>query len=374
MPFLKYLRVSITIVFLSLIFFLFFDFLFGKLLLEKTNLLTNNQIFKEKRIRVVHPIYHHTLASNINFKSKWGQDEFFLCTNADGFRIDCKNQNQENQIYDIAIIGDSFVEGLGINYEKTLSGILEKELNKKIINLGVSSYSTSIYLEKIKFHLENGLKFHHLILFPDISDLHDETNLYINSNGRILDKKLDKRLEYFTKLYFPLSNSIIFLLKNLSSNKIDQTFSHKIIRSNNPSYSLYHNTKVEWVLNQSNNLNNYDLPKDQAIKNMLRLTDELVDFLKKKNIKLSVVVYPWPQVILNNTKENIYLETWKNFCKNNCHNFIDSNQIFLNEANKIGKIETVKKYYIYSNIWWDVHFNEAGQKIIANNILNKFKF
>ncbi len=282
MPFLKYLRVSITIVFLSLIFFLFFDFLFGKLLLEKTNLLTNNQIFQEKRIRVVHPIYHHTLASNINFKSKWGQDEFFLCTNANGFRVDCKNQKNENQIYDIAIIGDSFVEGLGINYEKTLSGILEKELNKKIINLGVSSYSTSIYLEKIKFHLDRGLKFHHLILFPDISDLHDETNLYINSNGRILDKKLDKRLEYFTKLYFPLSNNSIFLLRNLSSNKIDQSISNKIVRSNNPSYSLYHNTKVEWVLNQSNNLNNYDLPKDQAIKNMLKITDELVDFLKKK--------------------------------------------------------------------------------------------
>jgi len=374
LPFLKYIKAYITIFFLSLIFFLFFDFLFGKLLLEKTNLLNNNQIFQEKKIRVVHPIYHHTLASNINFKSKWGQDEFFLCTNTNGFRIDCKNLKNENQIYDIAIIGDSFIEGLGINYEKTLSGILEKELNKKIINLGVSSYSTSIYLEKIKFHLDRGLKFHHLILFPDISDLHDETNLYINSNGRILDKKLDKRLEYFTKLYFPLSNRIIYLLRNLSFNKIDQSISDKIVRSNNPSYSLYHNTKVEWVLNQNNNLNNYDLPKDQAIKNMLKITDELVDFLKKKNIKLSVVVYPWPQVILNEIEENIYLKTWKNFCENKCYNFIDSNKIFLNEAKNIGKIETVKKYYIYSNIWWDVHFNIQGQKLVSDNILKQFKF
>ncbi len=44
------------------------------------------------------------------------------------------------------------------------------------------------------------------------------------------------------------------------------------------------------------------------------------------------------------------------------------------KANKIGKIETVKKYYIYSNIWWDVHFNILGQKLISDYILKQFKF
>ena len=47
-----------------------------------------------------------------------------------------------------------------------------------MLNAGVSSYSPSIYYYKTKFFIEQGLKFSHLIVFIDISDIEDESNVY----------------------------------------------------------------------------------------------------------------------------------------------------------------------------------------------------
>ena len=49
---------------------------------------------------------------------------------------------------------------------------------QKIANLAVSSYSTSIYLTKIKKLLKDGYNFKEIIIFIDLSDLTDDTLCY----------------------------------------------------------------------------------------------------------------------------------------------------------------------------------------------------
>jgi hypothetical protein len=68
---------------------------------------------------------------------------------------------------------------VGINYENSFVGIIEKELeSKKIANLAISSYSPSIYYAKINYLLSNGFEFKEIIVFLDISDIRDDTICY----------------------------------------------------------------------------------------------------------------------------------------------------------------------------------------------------
>ena len=69
-------------------------------------------------------------------------------------------------------MGDSFTEGIRLNYEDTFVGLIEKELNKKnieVLNGGRESYSPIIYWRKIKYLIEElGLDFDEVVLFIDI--------------------------------------------------------------------------------------------------------------------------------------------------------------------------------------------------------------
>ena len=59
------------------------------------------------------------------------------------------------------MIGDSFIEGSGYDYEYTLAGLLSSKLGNKyeILNSAVESYSPSIYFKKIEHFISLGYKF-----------------------------------------------------------------------------------------------------------------------------------------------------------------------------------------------------------------------
>lgn len=79
---------------------------------------------------------------NIEFNTKL----FFT----DGIR---NNQNKLEELSiepGIAILGDSFTMGWGVNDNETYSSILERLLNKRVYNLGVSSYGTVREIKKLK--------------------------------------------------------------------------------------------------------------------------------------------------------------------------------------------------------------------------------
>ena len=69
----------------------------------------------------------------------------------------------------------------------------------------------------MKFLLDNGYKFEHLILFVDISDLYDDNTFYkINKDLSVTEKKAkDKNLKRrkFFRYNFPLTNYYMYVIK-----------------------------------------------------------------------------------------------------------------------------------------------------------------
>ena len=379
--FLKFLLIT----FLSLSLFLIIDFSFGRILIDKYIEQIKDNPYYLKKQRVRHSFYHHTLAPLIDYrKTGWGPTSYRLCTNYHGFKSKCGTLGSDH--YDIGFIGDSFTEGLGVVHEQTFVGIIEDKKKLNVANMGVSSYSTKIYLSKIHHFIGRGMEFKHVVVFMDVSDLLDDSNSYIFKNDlKVRDKKIGKRIENTLKIWFPMFDYLTFNLTNNNRYRAsDSIFTRVNIYTDlnqtkdiklREIYSKM-NLRSAWTYSKTNQVKGYDLPIDVAIKEQVETMNQLYELLKKNNIKLSIVVYPWPQTILYDKRENLMKTTWENFCKNKCANFINTFPLFMNDDDdddddeKSKKNLIIKKYYQLG----DIHFNPEGHKLIADYFIKNFKF
>jgi len=379
----------LLIIFISLFLFLIIDFFFGRFLIKKYSSIIKENLFYQKKYRVYDPIFHHSFAPSIGDTiTQWGAKlRHNICTNEYGFISQCGAKKEE--FYDIIFIGDSFTEGVGYKYEDTFVGLIQNKLKLPTANMAVKSYSTKIYLSKTKYFLNKGVKFKHLIVFIDISDLIEDSNDYIlTKNFIIKDKKLGKKIETFINVNFPLLDYFVFYLKNeniiknfnfvksikkyLSKNKeIVLNNSGNVISNNKAQeWQLRSDLRSQWTYSKTNQIKGYDLPIDVAINEQVKTMTQLYELLKKNNIKLSIAVYPWPQTILYDKRENLMKTTWENFCINKCANFINTFPLFMNGGDQISKRKIIDKYYIEN----DFHFNLEGNKLIADYFIKNFKF
>ena len=361
----KNYSVFIKIFLISIFFFLIFDATIGKYIYKKfireqlQDIDINFSKFDE--------YYDHKYPKNFNAIGGWGNIRYKICTDNNSFRTSCKTNKKNLKSFDLAFIGDSFTDGIGFEYEKTFVGIIDKELNqKKIANLGVSSYSTSIYFTKMNKLINDGYKFKEVVVFVDLSDLPDDVLCYEVKNKKIKRKdnfencwnnfniKNNELLDFFDK-NFKISKLLINNVYNLfNENNINS------IQKNN----VFNNSRSEWTYKyEKSNFNNLEF--DKAINISITNMNNLYELLQKNLIELSVAVYPWPGTLKHDKVNNKQVEIWKNFCNQKCKKFYNLMPPFFEDNYE----ESYKKFYIEN----DVHFNELGNKIIAQNFLTLYK-
>ena len=364
----NFIKSILIILFITFSITLVIDFFFGKLILNKLDPYLSKTDFYERLIRVDHKIYHHTLKENIKYYKAPSFNKYYtLCTDNHGFKYKCGAKRNKN--FDIAFLGDSFVEGVSLNYEKTFVGMFEKEKNTSVANLGVTSYAPNIYLSKMKYLLENNYKFKHIIVFIDISDLYDDNTFYkLNKDFSISEKNAkEKNLKRrkFLRYNFPLTNYYMFVVKmnNRINNEVPPLSSEK------PIFNERASRKAMWTYQTEDNLEGYQDPISKTQSEMINTMDQLYQLLKENNIKLSVAVYPWPQQIKYDDINSKHVEMWKNFCIGKCFKFINFFPYFFEEKRKSSYLEVFKKYYF----WNDVHFNERGNRVIADKLISILK-
>ena len=80
----------------------------------------------------------------------------------------------------------------------------------------------------------------------------------------------------------------------------------------------------------------------------------------------------WPlfqkQIKLNKKKVKSSKLFKNHFCEKKCFKFINYFPLFFVEKNRTSYLEVFKKYYF----WNDVHFNEEGNKVIAEKLIREF--
>ena len=329
---------------------------------------------------IAHPVYHHDLKPNLDKIEAWGPLKYRLCTNPYGFKVSCNNVRETRKDFDIAFMGDSFTESVGTIYEESFVGLYaQKHPDIAVANFGVRAYSPSIYFKKIEFLLNNGFTFNHLIVLPDISDIRDEAILYT------IDGKIGSIVDNIEHIAFEESINEYEI-----ENKIINSF-HKMLAKHfkftwfiNCSIYDYYNDDgtgekiIKGVADSTISRWTRDIDSPHygkegvlgGIRKNLEYMRRLKQLLDKHNIKMTVVVYPWPAQLFFEDRDHLGMQIWKDFCiKEGCYNFIDANPFFFDEIQKSSKMEVIKKYYIHG----DVHFNTEGNKAMFAVIDNSFQ-
>ena len=164
-----YIIVPITV---FIIVFIALDILLGSLYLPDV-----------RHYRKPHEYYHHGLVSNVsNVYSKWANQVYKISTNSLGFRDSIsRNISNRSDSYRILLIGDSFTEAVGVDWNDSFAGILFNRSEKsgiEILNAGVIGYSPRLYYLKTEYLLNiQKLEFDELLVFIDMSDI-DNEHLY----------------------------------------------------------------------------------------------------------------------------------------------------------------------------------------------------
>ena len=350
--------------FLYILIFGFFDYFFGNKvidLLYKKNLLSNPQVQlekiqeKEKEYRIKHDFFHHTLKESVNVTSQWGPYIYKICTDKNGFRDICEKKQKYEK--NIILIGDSFTEGIGLNYEKTFGGMITKEWEVNVNNMSVASYSPIIYKKKIQYYLDSIIHVDHVVVFIDISDIDDENNYFLCKDNNSVCAKSDN-LKINNEKNKKIKNKFLKLKK---IKQVIKSTKRKIIPNNHIYEKEFKRSSWTYLKNDKIVINGIN----KSLKNM----NELYIYLNKKKIPLSLAVYPWPGQILYDKKNSKHVNIWSEFCENKCENFINLFPLFFDEISNNNRKEIVEKYYLKN----DVHFNELAHKKISNK-LNNFQF
>lgn len=357
-------------VFSIFLIFTLLDFFIGKFLYNK--FVRSEFIDVDISFGLKDDIYDHKFKSSHNSIVGWGNYTYSFCTDSNGFRASCKDQFRDIKEFDIAFAGDSFTEPVGLNFEKSFVGLISKSLkNKKIANLSAASYSPSIHYSKINFLLSNDYKFKEVIVFIDLSDIVDDSVCY-----ELKDKKIVRRKTYSTCYTEPIS--LLNKTENFYKRKLKFSYEFYNIISESLKkiglikykvpFSVTNHHRSDWTHNyKKEKYNNLSYTESTGI--ILENMENLAKLLKSHNIELSIAVYPWPGTLKYDQENNKHLKMWKKFCETNCKVFYD----FMKPFYKMLQLDNFTNVYQKIYIKNDHHFNETGNKIIAENFLKLYK-
>ncbi len=383
MKFVSFFKKFIIIICLYLVVDIIFFYLLPK---EFKSKLYNN---RAHRIKSFH--YHHDLRPMSSFYDQWGYEKYQIYTNSLGFK-DQNNRKVKFKDRNILFIGDSFTEGVGIKYEDTFVGLIDSELKKKyndieVLNAGVQSYSTSIYLSKIHYLLnKKNLPITDIVIVVSGGDIFDDAYKYLDVDENfVLDHVDHKNKIIINIINFFKSNTLIYqIISRITPPKVIPTLLKSLFSEKNiVDYSSREN-ELNKISNEEISKMSFLYLKDYnyffsnnefknwgkgAINKSIKNLKEIIKITESKNISLNILYLYEPVIILrdpNMNSINYLVDNFKSLEKNNVKVFI------LNEYYK----NYVDKYEIYKDLFFinDIHLNKKGNKAVAEEILNKINF
>tara|TARA_Y100000589_G_C27101629_1_gene608318 strand:- start:139 stop:1200 length:1062 start_codon:yes stop_codon:yes gene_type:complete len=304
--------------------------------------------------RQINAFFHHGFIPNAVFKHNW-ESEITLRekVNKFGFRANISEKSVDKITdYKTVFIGDSFAEGVGVEYKKTIPSLLSVNL-WPIANLGVMSHSPYLSRNRLDFFKEKGLNPEVIIHLVDPSDIQDELHYY------------------FVEGFRPPKNTIARKLAALINDSyISSTFTWEAFLT------------ISWLLNSESILRSIDLYKYwngsknyYETRNPFKTNEEPFFYKRGKNrllneLELSisnnnkseyiVVIYQWPQFInpLDKSNKTFRLQEYKNDMKELTNRFDNAYLCDADNAN-LNDSDFIKG---------DVHWNKSGHLKIANFI------
>lgn len=352
----------------------------------KTNLYNN----RAHRIKSFY--YHHDLRPMASFYDQWGYEKYKIFTNNLGFK-DKSNREIEFKKKNILFIGDSFTEGVGIKYEDTFVGIIDDKLKSikndvEVLNAGVQSYSTSIYLSKIHYLLNiKKLPITDVVIVVSGGDIFDDAFKYMEVDEDYILNHVDHKNKTMIKLInFIKSNTLIYqIISRITPPKVIPSLVMSLFEKQDEvkNYEM-REKELKKISNEEilkmNFLNHKDYSYLYSIKEFDNWGKKSIDYsienlkkiaemTNKNNISLNILYIYEPIIILKKPNKQLFsylIESFKSLEKYDV-NFFEISDFYKQYENKF---DAYKGLFFIN----DIHLNKQGNNRVANEIIQKIKF
>lgn len=343
--------------------FLAFDFAWSSLTVGEES---------QRPARIANPVYDHGLAAGFDGHDVWGEVRHRLVTNSLGFKdASTRTVPLKPASRRVLLIGDSFAEGIGMSYEDSFAGLLQRagqQRNDRIefLNAGVASYSPSIYYKKIKYLLDLGLQFDEVVVLSDTSDVTDEANSYFcidddpkyrahctPAEGSMQPAAAAPKKGNFLIDRFVVTNRVRIAVKR----SIQSALGNRRASINTD------HARIGWTIPGLDVSRDYKpLGVEGGIARSLQNMRALSDLLAARNIPLSIVVYPWAQQVAQGDRNSRQVSLWREFCEGRCKAFINLYPVFFAAA------ATDRNWYERYYILGDDHFSIEGNQLVFREL------
>lgn len=326
------------------------------------------------KFRIPDPVFHHALAPQVVQVDRWGGVGYRLVTNSLGGR-DAEPRvvplNAERRR--IAVIGDSFVEGVGYPFEQTFVGIVHDAMRQKdveILNLGVSSYSPLLYWRKVQYMLESkGLKFDELLVFVDPGDILNEALWYeMTPDGSVISNiqsgiNIEQRGGGVGD--WLAVNSVIGKLAFTVADRWRLHLRQKYISDaerkgdeGSDSDTIVNARDASWTYDQ----HAWDKWGKTGLVRAVASLDRLRELTRRHGVSLTIAAYPWPGQVWRgqmDARHRLALQEWASA---NQAGFLDLYPAFLS----VPANQALQDWFIKG----DVHWSAEGHRLVASKVLD----
>lgn len=326
------------------------------------------------------PIREHVLKPNCATTFQWGGLTYDVRTNSLGFRDE--NVRDIPPVIDkprILMLGDSFTQGM-IAWKDSYIGMIAAHFPQyDVLNGAVVSYSPSNYYNTARIVLDQGVHIDEVIVFIDISDVADEAHIYqdVDASGAVALRPKNKDIQTETRIAmwdspladrFLVTNALYVIVKRV-------LVSLGFYRFATSSFSSpFDSTRGAWTYKSDEEIKREGITSYEPLgveggiakekSKMTRLWEEL----SKRNIPLSVVVYPWPSQLIHEKSESREVTIWRDWCAGKCKQFINVFPVFKAVQDGCPRIQP-GCWYQKSYVFGDVHFNRFGNSLVADTVI-----
>jgi hypothetical protein len=320
------------------------------------------------------PYYHHDFLPNQSVETAWGTRKYHFFTNSLGFRDEtARDVPLTSKQKRILLIGDSFIEGMGVPYESSVAGILGESLKAgatEVLNASAVSYSPKLYFLKTRYLIEQRhLAFDELYVFIDISDPHDEIIYkYWEPEGEsAFASALNKFFQRHSFLY-----SYFAARRRLNREKV---ISNLFPAESSADARFWAQDLKEYLRRADPEKDRFLWPNkpsalDEWGREGLALCAQYMTEIQKlcaqHRIRLTIVIYPSPYQLTSSNVTGIPVTFWRAFAEEHRIDFLNLFPVFIgSEPPEI----VYPKYFIKG----DVHWNEAGNRHVAEAVLKHIR-
>ena len=322
-----------------------------------------------QRPRISDPVFHHTLKPNFDGYNNWGDTRYRFYTNSLGFRdASVRDVPANSPVRRVLLMGDSFTEGLGVNFEDSFAGLLysagmRRASKMEFLDAGVIAYSPVLYYQKIKFMIDNGLHFDEVIVFSDPSEVRDEAAEYFCNDDDPSYKKYCREgsAYYYQSIDFGAALARHFVVTDTL--RTITKFRLQMLTGNQRALKVAPSSETGWLFPEWKQESDYaPLGIEGGVARARKNMQKLADLLKEHGIPLTIVVYPWPALIETYDPDNRQVTLWREFCVKNCKEFINLFPTF--HAAKRAHDDWYERLFIFG----DFHYSAGGNRLVFDEM------